>query len=344
LKNWGVAVVGCGSIADFHLQAIREIENARLVGVSSRSEQSARRIGEREACEWTTDYREMLQHPEVDIVCLTTSSGTHGTIGLDVLEAGKHLLVEKPIAMSAKEAEHMIKTAEKKGLTLSVVSQRRFEEQHQIAKRVLANGGLGKLLLAEAACPFFRTQDYYESSEWRGTLAEDGGALMNQGIHTIDLLLWMAGPVRSVFGKTATMTHRMEAEDMGVAMLTFENGAFGTFLASTSIRPGFEPSLNFYGEKGSIKIEGMRIVHWTVPDVPMPSLAEEGFGGGGVADPRAIPTQYHKLQIIDFLHAISEGRKPAVTGVEGQQAVRLVEAIYQSNATGMEIHLGDATG
>lgn len=342
MKTWGFALIGCGAIADFHLQAIREMEGARLVAVASRNERKARTVGEREGCKWTTDYRELLSDPEVDIVCVTTSSGSHGTIGVDVLEARKHLVVEKPIAMSTREADRLIQTAEANGLYLSVVSQRRFERQHQIVKRVLANGGIGNLLLVETACPFYRTQEYYDSSEWRGTLAHDGGALMNQGIHAIDLMLWMTGPVRSVFGKTATQTHRMEAEDIGLALLTFENGAYGTLLSSTSIRPGFSPSLSFYGETGAIKLEGTNITHWTVPGVPPPQLDGQRGDGAGVTDPRNIPSEYHKMQLIDFVNALSEGRRPSVTAHEGRAAVKLIEAIYQSNTTGREIRLGDS--
>jgi UDP-N-acetyl-2-amino-2-deoxyglucuronate dehydrogenase len=341
VADWGLGIIGCGSIADFHLEAIRENTRARLVGVSSRSEHRARAIGEREGCLWTTDYHELLQNPEIDLVCVTTSSGTHGKIGLDVLHAGKHLLVEKPIALTSIEAERMIRLAEAKGLTLSVVSQRRFEQQHQAVKRVIEQGGIGKLLLVEVACAYYRSQAYYDTSDWRGTLAEDGGALMNQGIHSIDLMLWMvAQPVRTVYGKVATNTHRMEAEDMGLALLTFEKGTFGKIMSSTSILPGFSPSLNFYGEKGTIKIEAQQITHWTVPGITQPDIGEESSSGGGVSDPRNISTLYHNLQISELLDALEAGRQPAVTGEDGQKTVRLIEAIYESSVNGIEVNLG----
>lgn len=343
VKTWGFALIGCGAIAEFHLQAIRKIKGARLVAVASRDERKVRAVGEREGCKWTTDYRTLLRDKEVDIVCVTTSSGSHGAIGLEALQAGKHVVVEKPLAMSAAEADRLIQAAEANGLYLTVVSQRRFEPQHQLVKRVLDSGGIGKLLMVEVACPFYRPQAYYDSAKWRGTLAEDGGALMNQGIHSIDLTLWLAGPVKSVFGKTATQTHRMEAEDMGLAVLTFANGAFGTLLSSTSIRPGFAPTLSFYGESGTIKLEGMAITHWSVPDMPLPQLDGVRGDGAGVTDPRDIPSEYHQLQLTDFVNALAEGRSPAVAAREGRDAVRLIEAIYQSNASGKEIHLGDAT-
>ncbi|CAG7620534.1 Myo-inositol 2-dehydrogenase [Paenibacillus solanacearum] len=337
MKRWGIAVIGCGAVSEFHLNAIRELDNAELTGVASRSEDRARQTGERERCAWTTDYSELLRHPGTDLVCLTTGSGSHYTIGLDVLNAGKHLWVEKPLAMTAEQADRMILLAKEKGVTLSVVSQRRFEAQHRLVKRVVSEGKIGKLMLVEVSCPYFRTQAYYDSSAWRGTIAEDGGALMNQGIHSIDLMLWLGGPVQSVYGKTETMCHDMEAEDIGLALLRFRSGAFGTIMSSTGIRPGFAPSLHLYGDKGTIKLEGTAITHWTVPGMELPELIDTATSGGGVADPRNISMQYHKLQLMELLAALSEGREPAVTGADGKRAVQLIEAIYRSSRAGSEI-------
>lgn len=334
MKTWGFGVIGCGSIADVHMKAIGEIENAKLVAVSSRKEERAREVARQLGCGWSTDYHQLLNNPDIDIVCVTTGSGSHGTIGLDALRAGKHVLVEKPIAMTSAQASAMIRLAEENGLVLSVVSQTRFAEHHKLAKRVIDEGKLGKLLLVEISRPFYRTQEYYDSADWRGTLAEDGGALMNQGIHSIDLLLWMAGKVKTVTGRVATQTHRMEAEDMGLALLTFENGAFATVMCSTSIVPGLPPSLHLYGEKGSIQIKGQDIAHWTVPDVPLPEYTKDGAIGGGAKDPRNISSKYHQLQIIDFIEAVRNGRKPIVQGEEGKDAVRLIELIYKSSAQG----------
>ncbi|MFD0673499.1 Gfo/Idh/MocA family protein [Cohnella sp. GCM10027633] len=332
-------IIGCGSVADFHFAALRGIEEAKLVYVSSRNADRARAVAEREGCAWSTDHRTLLLSPEVDVVCVTTSSGSHYRIGMDVLEAGKHLLLEKPIAMNAAEAATLVRTARERGVTLSVVSQRRFEAQHQAVKRVLDSGALGKLLLAELSLPFYRSQDYYDSADWRGTIAEDGGVLMNQGIHSLDLLLWFAGEADSVVGKTATQTHRMEAEDLGLAIVRFKSGAFGTITASTSIRPGFPATLNLYGDQGAIKLEGSSIVHWEVPGAQEPKWDQEP-AYGGVSDPRSISYDYHQSQIIDMITAIDTGTQPLVTGEDGFRAVRLVEAIYESSAAGTEVRLG----
>ncbi|WP_135557036.1 Gfo/Idh/MocA family protein [Paenibacillus cymbidii] len=339
MKCWGVAVIGCGGIGSFHLKSVQELEQARLIGIHSRSAERARAIGEREGCLWTTDYRELLQHPDVDAVCVTTSSGSHYAIGMEVLQAGKHLLVEKPLAMNAQQARAMIAEAASRGLTLAVVSQRRFEPQTTAIKQAVSSGAIGELLFVEAACPYWRDQAYYDSASWRGTIAEDGGALMNQGIHIIDLMLWMAGEAKSVFAKTATQLHQMEAEDFGLALITFRNGAFGKLLASTNLQPGFPQSLHLYGSKGTIKLEANRIVHWTVPGVEPPESPGDDFHPGGVAIPNDFPIDQHKRQIADWLDSAGQGRRPLVAGEDGLRALSLIEAIYESAARGSEIEI-----
>ena len=333
MKTRGIAVIGSASIADQHLGALREIPHAKVVGVFSRGEDKARKLGEREKCRWTTDHRDLLKDPAVDIVDIVTSSGSHASITREALEAGKHVLVEKPMAMTSPEADQLIALARSKGLTLGVVSQRRFEDQHEAVKKVLDSGGLGKLLLVEVSCPYYRDQAYYDSADWRGKIATDGGAIMNQGIHSVDLMLWFAGPAKTVSGKIATQTHRMEAEDLALAIVTFENGAFGTIMASTSIQPGFTPCLNLYGEKGSIKLEGASITHWTVPGVAKPEFAAPQ-ASAAVRGPLLASHQMHQRQILDVLAAIEEGRAPRVTGEDGRRAVKLIEGLYASSKSG----------
>jgi predicted dehydrogenase len=343
MKEWKFGLIGCGSVADFHIEAIRELDRARLTYVASRNGAKARSVAEREGCAWTEDYRELLASPDVDIVCVTTSSGSHARIGMDAVRAGKHLVVEKPIAMNSRDAAELIRAAKDSGVLLSVISQRRFEPQHLAVKRLLEQGELGKLLLVEVSLPFYRSQSYYDSADWRGTLAEDGGVLMNQGIHSLDLMLWFAGDIRSVFGTTATQTHRMEAEDLGLAIVRFTGGAFGTIMASTSIRPGFPAALNLYGERGAIKLEGSSIVHWSVPGICQPDVAPPA-SYGGVSDPRSIPSVYHREQLADVIRAIETGGEPLVTGEDGKRAVELVEAIYESASRGIPLTLNPETG
>lgn len=341
MGNWKFGIIGCGLIAGFHIEAIRQIEGASLSAVSSRDEAKARAVAEKENCAWTTDYKELIAREDVDIVCLTTSSGSHASIGLDVLNAGKHLVIEKPIAMKVRDAAALVRTAKERGVTLSVISQRRFEAQHQVVKRVLEEETLGKLLLIELTLPIYRSQEYYDSADWRGTISEDGGVLMNQGIHNLDLMLWFAGEVSTVFGKVATQTHVIEAEDLGLAIIQFANGAFGTIMASTSIQPGFAATINLYGEKGTIKLEGSSITHWSVPGENKPSSNHPNTYGG-VTDPRSITFEFHQRQLLDIISSIETGAKPIVTGDDGLRAVQLVEAIYESSTTGKQLSLGKA--
>ncbi|GAA3408517.1 Gfo/Idh/MocA family protein [Paenibacillus hodogayensis] len=343
MKTWGFGIIGTGSIADFHAAAIKELERGKLVAVANRTEERAKAFADKEGCGYATDYKELLANPEIDIVCVTTSSGSHAPIGLDVLRAGKHLIVEKPIAMTTQQSLELIRAAKDNGVTLSVISQRRFEAQHVAVRRVLDSGALGKLLLVEVSLPFFRAQSYYDSAEWRGTIDQDGGALMNQGIHSIDLLLWFGGLVDTVYGKTATNTHRMEAEDLGLALLTFKSGAFGTIMASTSIQPGFATVMNLYGENGTIKLEGSDITHWTVPGVEKPDLGSN-TSYGGVSDPRSISHVNHRVQMENVIAAIETGEKLYLEGIDGLRAVQLVEAIYESSAKGVPIKLEEVSG
>ena len=332
-----VALVGSGSIADTHLGALLDIPQARVVGVYSRGEEKARKAAERAKCDATTDWRALVKREDVDLVDIVTSSGSHAEIALEAIKAGKHVLVEKPMAMTTADADRIAAAAAAGGRVLGVVSQRRFEEQHLAVKRALDAGALGKLLLVEVSCPYYRTQAYYDSADWRGKIATDGGALMNQSIHSVDLLLWFGGPVHSIVAKTATQTHRMEAEDLALVTVTFKNGAFGTVMASTSIQPGFPPCLNLYGEKGTIKLEGSSIAHWTVPGVEKPASAAPA--SAGIATPKLASFEQHKAQILDVLGAIAEKRPPLVTGDDGRRAVAFVEAVYKSSATGLAVPL-----
>jgi predicted dehydrogenase len=203
---------------------------------------------------------------------------------------------------------------------------------------VVTSGALGRLLLLEARCPYYRSQEYYDSADWRGTIAEDGGALMNQSIHSVDLLLWLGGPAREVVGRIATQTHRMEAEDLALAIVTFASGALGTITASTSIRPGFLPALDLFGEQGSIRLEGAAVTHWSVPGVEMP--VSNGAASAGVANPQLASHEHHRTQLADVLAALEEGRAPAVTGEDGLRAVELVDGVYQSAKLNRAVSLG----
>jgi predicted dehydrogenase len=332
-------MLGSGAVAEAHLTAIRSLDGVRVVGVFSRTEERARRTGEREGCVWTTDPGTLLGHPDVDVAVIATSSGSHAALALRALEAGKHLLVEKPIAMNCGDATRMIHAAAGRGLTLGVVSQRRFEELNRIIHSVLAQGALGKLLGVQVTCPYHRTQEYYDSADWRGTRSADGGLLMNRAIHSVDLMLWLAGPARRVFGRIPTQTHRIEVEDAGAAVLEFASGALGTLLASTSVQPGGPPRLDLYGDKGTIRTQGNELVEWRVPGIPAPDTT--GFAASGTGrQPGSMNPRFLHLQLQDLVDSLAQGRRPAVTGDDGLHARAVAEAISTSSDRGGAIDLG----
>jgi predicted dehydrogenase len=242
------------------------------------------------------------------------------------------------MAMTVPECDRMVDLARAKGVSLSVISQRRFEEQNRRIQTLVDQGAIGRLLLIEVSCPYYRTQEYYRSADWRGKIATDGGAIMNQGIHSVDLMLWFAGPARSVLGRCATQAHAMEAEDLALAIVEFQSGALGTIMASTSIQPGFQPCLNLYGEKGTIKLDGAAIAHWTVPGVSPPELGERK-ASAAVSDPKLASHLHHALQLEDALSAIDEGRPPRVTGEDGRRAVQLIQGLYEASRSGRPVAL-----
>ncbi|WP_159887286.1 Gfo/Idh/MocA family protein [Paenibacillus puerhi] len=337
-RELGFGLIGVGAIAELHAIAIGNLPGGRLVAAAGRHIEKTRAFAERAGCEAAGDASELLARPDIDIVCVTTSSGSHAAIGEQVLRAGKHLIVEKPMAMTVSEAERLLRLAEERGLTLSVISQRRFEAPYQLAKRIVDEGKLGRLIFIEALTPFYRDQAYYDSADWRGTIAEDGGALMNQAIHQVDLMLWFGGEALSATGKTATQTHRMEAEDLALGIVKFKNGALANIVASTSLQPAQPPAIKLYGELGAIWIEGNAVTLWSVPGEEKPEAPSEP-SADGANDPRVLQDENHRKQLADVLEAIEQGRQPLVGGRDGYRAVQLVNAIYEASRTGCEVAL-----
>ena len=292
---------------------------------------------------WVADYRAAVVRADVDAVIVATPSGTHADIAVAAANAGKHLLVEKPLEITLDRADAIIQAAEAAGVVLACIFGLRFTDGAALAKAAVEAGRLGRLTLADAAVKWYRPQSYYDSS-WRGTWATDGGgALMNQSIHCIDLVQWLAGPVASVIGRTATLAHVMETEDTASAVLTYANGALGVIQGATSSWPGDPARVELRGDRGTIVLEEGRIVVWKLadatPEEEAAMLALEGVGGTGAADPLAIGFEKHRRQIVDLVEAIRTGRPPAVPGVEARRAVEIVRAIYRSAQTGAAVTL-----
>ena len=335
----GFGIVGTGVIAAMHAAAVATLPRARLAAVTDVADGAAAAFAAARGCAAEPGLDQLLARPDVDVVCVCVPSGLHAEIGVRAAQAGKHLVVEKPIDVTLAAADRLIEAARAAGVALTVISQHRFDPGLIELKRLLGDGALGRLVLAEASTKWYRTQAYYDSAAWRGTWAMDGGSLMNQGIHYVDLLRWCMGPVTEVTAVCATQAHQVEVEDTALAIVRFGSGAVGTILSSTAAYPGFPQRLEITGTDGTVIVEDGRIVRRAGAG------AIGALGGlGAAADPAAIEVASHAAQIADLLAAVEEGRAPAVDGQAGRDALEIVRAVYESARTGAPVRLTGAPG
>ncbi|MHB1628026.1 MAG: Gfo/Idh/MocA family protein [Bacilli bacterium] len=345
-------IVGCGVIGKKHAQEIAAMEDAELVAVADSAAAAARELGTKHDVKWYGDYRQLLQRDDVDAVNVCVPSGLHAVIAVDAARAGKHVVVEKPIDVSLAAADRMIHAAREAGVKLCVIMQHRFDAATVRVKQEIEAGRLGRMVLGEAAVNWYRSQEYYDSGEWRGTWRLDGGgALMNQSIHTIDLLAHLMGPVKSVFAQTGILDHdRIEVEDVAVATVRFRSGALGTVAATTAAYPGLSARLELFGTRGSAVIDNDRLTHLyhrpgrethtRYKDKSAVNLAALGAADGvaASADPSLL-SDAHLLQFRDMAEAVRTGREPLVNGEEGRKGLEIILAIYESARTGREVDL-----
>jgi predicted dehydrogenase len=325
-----IGIVGFGQIGRTHLDALAGHHDAAVVAVSRRHASA-----NDPALDCYSDYRELVQRPDIDLVAICTPSGYHAEQALAVLQAGKGVVVEKPLALSVESGERVVRTASERGLFLSTISQRRTEDAVRVLKEALALGRLGRPVLGEALVRWFRDQRYYDSAPWRGTRAMDGGVLMNQAIHVIDLLCWLLGPVEGVSGVTSTLVRTMEAEDTASACLHFASGALGAITATTAIAPGLPAELNLFCERGLASLHDADVARWDVPDTPLPLLDDRP--GSGSTDPAAIGILGHHRQWRDILDAFRHEREPLVTGMDGLATVATILAIEEASQIGRTV-------
>lgn len=338
----GFGVIGGGMVGPYHTQAINSIPEAELIAVATSRKETARIFAEKSGAKaWYTDFRELLKREDIQVVNICTPPFLHEEMTLAAAKMGKHVIVEKPISINLKQADNMIDTCEKAGVKLGVIFQYRFSKASQRIKEAIQKNRLGNLILGDTYIKWFRPQEYYESADWRGTWdKEGGGALINQSIHSIDLLQWFMGPVEWLCATFDTARHRIEVEDVGVAILKFKNGAMGVIEGSTAIYPGFPLRIELHGEKGSIIMEGDEIKLWKFVDGGNEESVEKRKE---IIDTSSSPTagfssEYHALQIKDFIDAIREDRRPLIDGIEGRKALEIVRAIYISGRKGEKIN------
>ncbi len=330
----GVGIFGTGLSASQHLAGIARTTNGRVVAIAGRSRAKARALAEKWDIPQIYDgIDRLVSDPEVEVVHTCVPPDIRLAVVEACARAGKHVLIEKPMARTISEADLIIALCDRAGVLLSAMFQNRFTPLAIRLKGAIQNGELGRLLLVTLNAKWFRTAEYYVESGWRGTADREGGAvLINQAIHSIDLLQWIVGPVHEVTAITATVLHPIEMEDTGVAMLRFENGAIGSIVATTVAYPGFSDRLEIHGERGTVcLIQGEGRLEWHVRgEEPRVETATSQISRG-VSDPAATPSQGHTDQFTNFYAAIRDGRAPSITGRDGRPALEIVEAMYRSS-------------
>lgn len=346
-KQFGLAIIGTGSIADTHAKAIGEIENAGLLGVYNRTKSRAEAFAAKYKCKCYDEIETMLENDEIDIVCICTPSGAHLEPALSCIKAGKHCLIEKPLEITTERCDKIIRAAHESGVKVGTIFPSRFYEGSQQLKQALSKNRFGALVLGDAYVKWNRTPEYYRSGKWRGTWKLDGGgALMNQGIHSVDLLQWYMGSAKSVQAISSRAMHKnIEVEDTIVAVVEFGNGALGTIECSTAVFPGSKKRIEIRGTEGSAILEGDELKAWEfrkaedADEKINNKLNKVSATSGGASDPKDISYRGHQRQMEDMINAIEYNHAPAIDGEEGRKSVALIEAIYESAKTGDKVYI-----
>jgi len=334
-------------IAKFHAKAIADVRGAKLVACFDQVPAAADKLAETTGCKACHKLDDLLADPSIDVVTIGTPSGAHMEPAVAAARAGKHVIVEKPLEITLRRCDQIIETCQKAGVVLSTIFPSRFHDSSQELKRAVEGGRFGRLTLGDAYVKWYRSQAYYDSGAWRGTWELDGGgALMNQAIHSVDLLTWLMGPVVEVRAKTALLAHeRIDVEDVAVATVEFANGALGVIEATTAVYPGYLKRVEIHGNEGTAVLEEEDLIRWDFEkkkprdEAIFSAMARRKSGGGGAADPAAIGHHAHARQFQNVVQAIRKGAAPAINGPEGRRSVEIILAIYQSAETGKAVKL-----
>ncbi|MBI3974113.1 MAG: Gfo/Idh/MocA family oxidoreductase [Chloroflexi bacterium] len=354
----GFAVVGLG-MGRHHCRSIQAAQGAELVAIcdidAARREKAAAEYG----CRAYASVDELLRDGDVDVVNVAVPTGLHAEVGIKVAQSGRHIICEKPLDVNLEKADALVSAARDHGVKLAAIFQRRLHPLSKRIKEVVDTGRLGRMHYGDIHLYWYRTQDYYAGGNppgWRGTFALDGGgACMNQGIHSIDLLSWIMGGVETVYAKTGTYTHDVEAEDVGTVLVTFKNGALGNITCTTAAYPGLTNDMHLFGQDGSIVVTDDRVVTWRIVRADGDQDAELNeeremqtlYGGtttSGASDPMAVGFDGHTIHVEDMVRAIKENRHPIIAGEDARHAVEICVAIQQSATTGKEIRIADLAG
>ena len=337
-KTLGVGIIGIGGIAPTHAAAVRDTPGTRLVAAATQNEARGTAFAQKFGGVWCADYRDLLSRADVDIVILCTPHHLHAPMTIDAAAAGKHVLCEKPMGRTVAECDAMIAACDRANVQLGVVFQGRFEALSRQIKSALDAHKLGRLLWVSANTVWYRTDEYYRSGPWRGKKStEGGGVVINQAIHTIDMLLWLSGMPARVTAQTRTLNHAIEVEDAAIAILEYADRHLGLLQATTAAYPGLPERLEFFGTLGSaVFYKGEGRIEWHLIE-PRADTVDSAPASSGAASPVESSTAAHTAEFQDFITAVREHRAPLVDGHEGRRAVQVVEALYRSAQTGVPV-------
>lgn len=338
-KVWKFAVVGCGTAAHFHARAIQQLDNAQLLGVFSEDNLQCTTFAKNYNTSPYNSMDTLLADLQIDIVCICVPSGLHSKIAVEVLEAGKNAVIEKPLALTVSDCEQVAVAEKRSGKKCAVISQMRFSPTNRMIKKIIEQRSLGKIVSAGVAMKYYRDPDYYALSPWRGSVEMDGGVFMNQGIHGIDLLCFLLGGVSKVCAMAKTRLHNIKTPDTAAAVLEYQNGALGVVEATTAAYPGYPNRMEICGTCGSIVVEGDQFVRWNVPGIAQQKIVEDEVLQNGFNSPEAISIGGHRMQLMDIIDAIEQDRPPFNSTVEAQKTVELICTINKSAIEGREISL-----
>jgi UDP-N-acetyl-2-amino-2-deoxyglucuronate dehydrogenase len=327
-----VGLIGGGNITETHARAVCSIGDTEIAAIFGSHKDRVDRLCREHGGQPYTDFGKFLAHRPMDFVVIGSPSGLHASQGIAAAERGLHVLTEKPIDISTQRADALIEAAERHHVKLGVIFQDRLKPEILRLKKYVSSGQLGKPILADARVKWYRPPEYYAKSRWRGTLALDGGgALINQAIHTVDLLIWLLGDIVRVQARTKTALHNIEGEDTAVAILEFANGALGVLQATTAAFPGYARRVEITGSEGTVILDNDQIVATDLRSTKtemrsdIPSRPAESASSPVVSDIRV-----HRAVVKDFIRAVQLNTTPVCEGREGRRSLRIVEAIYRS--------------
>ncbi|HEX6574028.1 MAG TPA: Gfo/Idh/MocA family oxidoreductase [Gemmatimonadaceae bacterium] len=338
-KNFRISLVGCGRISRNHIEAISRIDGLSIVACCDGDAERAKGVAEPLGIPWFTDYEKMLNDVPSDVVSICTPSGLHPSQGVIAAISGRHVVTEKPMAISLKEADELVHACDAAKVHLFVVKQNRLNEPVKVLKHAVDQGRFGRLYMASCTVFWARPQEYYEQAPWRGTWEFDGGAFMNQASHYVDLIQWLMGPVESVMAKTATLARKIETEDTGVAVLRFRSGALGVIEVTMLTYPkNMEGSITLLGEKGTAKVGGTavnKIEHW---EFAAPAPDDDRIRAMD-SNPPNVYGYGHEGYYRNVLAVLRGNAQPETDGRAGRKSLELILGIYESARTGRDVPL-----